>query len=91
MDCKPCEKLKAKMQSKSNLIYMGNSNDMVTITNGTQTRKCSRAYFEQYCQKTWKIVEETPTEESKSEETEETKEETKEETEETEVKNKKKK
>lgn len=90
MACKLCEKLKAKMQSKS-IQYMGNSNDMVTITNGTQTRKCSRAYFEQYCQKTWKIVEETPTEESKSEETEETKEETKEETEETEVKNKKKK
>ena len=69
MACKKCDELKAKMQSKS--IYMENSNEMVTITNGTQTRKCSRSFFEQYCQKTWKIVEETPTEESKSEETEE--------------------
>lgn len=70
MACKLCDELKAKMQSKS-IQYMGNSNDMVTITNGTQTRKASRAYFEQYCQKTWKIVEETPAEETKSEETEE--------------------
>lgn len=80
MACKKCDALKAKMQSKS-IQYMGNSNDMVTITNGTQTRKCSRAYFEQYCQKTWKIVEETPMEEAKEETP----------TEETEVKNKKKK
>ena len=71
MACNLCDKLKAKTQSKS-IQYMANSNDMVTITNGTQTRKASRAYFEQYCQKTWKIVEETPTEETKSEETEET-------------------
>jgi hypothetical protein len=40
---------------------------MVTITNGTQTHKCTRSFFEQYCQKTWKIVEETPTEETKVE------------------------
>lgn len=79
MACKLCDKLKAKTQSKS-IQYMGNSNDMVTITNGTQTRKASRAYFEQYCQKTWKIVEETPTEETKEETPDET-----------EVKNKKKK
>jgi len=79
MACNKCDALKAKMQSKS-IRYMGNSNDMVTITNGTQTRKASRAYFEQYCQKTWKIVEETPTEETKEETPDET-----------EVKNKKKK
>ena len=79
MACKKCDALKAKMQSKS-IQYMGNSNEMVTITNGTQTRKASRAYFEQYCKKTWKIVEETPTEETKEETPDET-----------EVKNKKKK
>lgn len=78
MACKKCDALKAKMQSKS-IQYMGNSNDMVTITNGTQTRKCTRSFFEQYCQKTWKIVEDTPTEETKEETPDET------------VKNKKKK
>jgi hypothetical protein len=90
MACKKCDALKAKMQSKP-IRYMGNSNDMVTITNGKQTRKASRAYFEQYCQKTWKIVEETPTEETKSEETEETTETPTEETTETPTKTKKKK
>jgi len=83
MACKKCDELKAKMQSKS--IYMENSNEMVTITNGTQTRKCSRSFFEQYCQKTWKIVEET---EATTEEATEEKSET---PTETEVKNKKKK
>lgn len=82
MACKLCEKLKAKMQSKS-IQYMGNSNDMVKITNGKQTRECARSFFEQYCTKTWKIVEKTPTEEPKEPEPKEVTE--------TEVKTKKKK
>ena len=35
---------------------MANQNDMVTITNGNQTRKVARSYYETYCTKTWQIV-----------------------------------
>ena len=40
---------------------MADQNDMVTITNGNQTRKVARIFFEAHCTKTWRIVEE-PTE-----------------------------
>lgn len=38
---------------------MANQNDMVTITNGSQTRKVARSFFEAHCTKTWRIVEES--------------------------------
>ena len=60
MACTLCEKLKNKTKSINNNI-MADQNDMVTITNGNQTRKVARSYYETYCTKTWRIVEE-PTE-----------------------------
>lgn len=42
---------------------MANQNDMVTITNGSQTRKVARSFFEAHCTKTWRIVEEPNQEE----------------------------
>ena len=60
MACTLCEKLKNKTKSINNNI-MADQNDMVTITNGNQTRKVARIFFEAHCTKTWRIVEE-PTE-----------------------------
>lgn len=59
MACNLCEKLKNKTKSINNI--MTDQNDMVTITNGIQTRKVARIFFEAHCTKTWRIVEE-PTE-----------------------------
>jgi len=59
MACNLCEKLKNKTKSINNI--MTDQNDMVTITNGSQTRKVARIFFEAHCTKTWQIVEE-PTE-----------------------------
>lgn len=54
MACNLCEKLKNKTKSINNI--MTDQNDMVTITNGSQTRKVARIFFEAHCTKTWRIV-----------------------------------
>ena len=49
---------------------MADQNDMVTITNGNQTRKVARIFFEAHCTKTWRIVDDLEPTEKEPEPTE---------------------